>query len=118
MPRIFFLIAAAMILVAAGCVGRSVQPTPTLPTIVFPTARPLPASATPVPPTATIALVGSSTPTPLPTDENALKPILRSKPESANQGKHAYNYSCYAWAPCQCLVVVPNQIDINFIFSA
>jgi hypothetical protein len=112
------MMVALLIFFLAGCAGTPAQaPTPSLtpsPALII-TPRP---SLTLPPATPTVPLVGSPTPTPHPTDSNSLKPLLRSPAEAANQGAHNYRYNCYAWTPCTCLVVVPGQIEVSFVFSA
>ncbi len=118
MPRPTAILMTVLVLFLAGCSAPTAPtPAPSLTPSPAPliTLRP---SLTLPPPTATIPLLGSPTPSPHPTDANALKPLLRSPAEAANQGAHHYRYDCYAWAPCTCLVVVPSQIEISFAFAA
>lgn len=117
MPRLS-IVFAALILSAAGCALQPSRPTEPIQTASPPPRITLLPSLTSLPPTPTVPLTGDSTPTPLPTDTNSLKPILRSTAEKANLGSHTYSYSCYAWSPCTCVAVRPRQIDITFKFAA
>jgi hypothetical protein len=112
------IIFIAVVIFAAGCVGQPAQPTTPVQTETTALKVTRLPSITPIPPTPMPPLTGSATPTPLPTDENALKPLLRSAAETANQGAHTYRYDCYAWDPCQCIAIKPRQIEITFKFSS
>lgn len=117
MQRIAIVFATLMMIIA-GCVGQPVQPTVLVQTATLIPKVTLQPSVTPVPPTPMPPLTGSATPTLLPTDENSLKPLLRSAAETANQGTHRYHYTCFAWDPCQCVAIKPRQIEITFKFAA
>lgn len=117
MARRIAIVCGLLVMLTAGCAGPPAPTTtPTLTPSLPPLATLRPSETLP-PPTATIPLVGSATPTPHPTDANAQKPILNTKAEAANKGRHSYSYGCYAWEPCTCLVVVPTQFEITFSFS-
>ncbi len=117
MARRIAIVCVLLVFLIAGCAG---PPAPTITPTVTPSLPPLvtlrPSETLP-PPTATIPLVGSATPTAHPTDANAQKSIFSTTAESANQGRHTYSYDCFSWAPCTCLAVVPTQFEITFNFS-
>jgi len=114
----FLIPTALLVFLMSGCASQTPQPAASTATATPVWNVTLLPGMTQPSPTATTPLIGSPTPTPHPTDENALRPLLRSQAEAANLGQHFYSYDCYAWAPCSCLLVVPSQIEISFDFAA